>query len=128
LRSLPLERHTQDQAGEQWRPQGLPDAPPPAWSEEPSSPDGFDDAATREWLIPEGDKVDEELPEPEERRLDINAVRFEDLRGLGLSVSQSARVIATRDVRSGFKSLKELDDLDDLPNEVVSRLKQRVRV
>ena len=96
MRPLPLERHTQDQAGEQWRPQGLPDAPPPASSEE--------------------------------RRLDINAVRFEDLRGLGLSVSQSARVIATRDVRRGFNSLKELDDLDDLPNEVVSRLKQRVQV
>jgi DNA uptake protein ComE-like DNA-binding protein len=62
------------------------------------------------------------------QRLDVNAVRFEDLRGLGLSVTQSARLIATRDVRMGFESLKELEEIPDLPNEVVETLKRRLRV
>ena len=61
-------------------------------------------------------------------RLDINTVGFEDLRELGLSVAQSARLIATRDVRMGFESLKELDDLPDLPSDVVSTLKQRLQI
>lgn len=61
-------------------------------------------------------------------QLDINAVGFEDLRGLGLSVTESARVIAIRDVRNGFDSLKELDDLADLSKDVVSKLKRHVRV
>jgi hypothetical protein len=43
-------------------------------------------------------------------------------------VAQSARLIATRDVREGFESLKELDDLDDLPQDVVATLKKRLRV
>jgi len=62
-----------------------------------------------------------------EERLDINTVDFEDLRALGLSVSQSTRLIATRDARMGFDSLKELDDLADLPRDVISTLKQRLR-
>src|SRR5581483_1238943 len=52
---------------------------------------------------------------PNGQRLDINSARFEDLRSMGLTVAQSARLIAIRDVRNGFESLKELDDLDDLP-------------
>jgi hypothetical protein len=35
-------------------------------------------------------------------RLDLNAATFEDLRSLGLSVTQSARVIAYRDTRGGM--------------------------
>jgi DNA uptake protein ComE-like DNA-binding protein len=62
------------------------------------------------------------------QRLDINSVRFEDLRGLGLTVAQSARLIATRDVRNGFDSLKELDELPDLPSDVVLTLKRSLQV
>jgi colicin import membrane protein len=60
--------------------------------------------------------------------LDINSVRFEDLRSMGLTVAQSARIIAIRDVRNGFESLKELDDLDDLSQDLISMLKQRLSV
>jgi len=65
---------------------------------------------------------------PNGQRLDINSARFEDLRSMGLTVAQSARLIAIRDVRNGFESLKELDDLDDLPQDLVSTLKQHLRV
>jgi DNA uptake protein ComE-like DNA-binding protein len=61
-------------------------------------------------------------------KLDLNAASFDDLRDLGLTVEQSARLIALRDLRSGFQSLKDLDGLPDLPRKVVTRLKQRVTV
>jgi DNA uptake protein ComE-like DNA-binding protein len=47
-------------------------------------------------------------------KLDVNAASFEELRNLGLSVTQSARLIAYRDVRGGYKSLDELDDIPGL--------------
>jgi DNA uptake protein ComE-like DNA-binding protein len=62
------------------------------------------------------------------KRLDINRVRFEDLRAMGLSIAQSAQLIAMRETRKGFESLKELDELPDLSDEVVSTLKQRLQV
>jgi DNA uptake protein ComE-like DNA-binding protein len=46
---------------------------------------------------------------------DVNEVSFEQLRELGLSVTQSARVIAYRETRGGFDSLDELDEIPGLP-------------
>jgi DNA uptake protein ComE-like DNA-binding protein len=59
---------------------------------------------------------------------DINAAGYEDLRELGLSVAESARLIAVRDVRGGIRSLDELDDVGDLPAERLTELKSRLRV
>ncbi|MDX6605898.1 MAG: Helix-hairpin-helix motif [Solirubrobacterales bacterium] len=59
---------------------------------------------------------------------DINAAGYEDLRELGLSVAESARLIAIRDVRGGIRSLDELDDVGDLPAERLTELKSRLRV
>jgi DNA uptake protein ComE-like DNA-binding protein len=55
--------------------------------------------------------------------LDVNEVSFEQLRELGLSITQSARVIAYRDTRGGFDSLDELDEIPGLPKETRSTLK-----
>jgi DNA uptake protein ComE-like DNA-binding protein len=57
--------------------------------------------------------------------LDLNSATFEQLRGLGLSITQSARLIAYRDTR-GFESLDDLaavpgfsrDTLRDLSSQV----------
>jgi DNA uptake protein ComE-like DNA-binding protein len=48
---------------------------------------------------------------------DLNSATFEQLRDLGLSVTQSARLIAYRDVRGGFESADELDEIPGLPKE-----------
>jgi DNA uptake protein ComE-like DNA-binding protein len=61
-------------------------------------------------------------------RPDINAIGYEELRELGLSVTESARLLAVRDVRGGFRSLDELDDVRDFPTERLTELKSRLRV
>jgi DNA uptake protein ComE-like DNA-binding protein len=54
---------------------------------------------------------------------DVNEVSFEQLRELGLSVTQSARVIAYRETRGGFDSLDELDEIPGLPKDTRDTLK-----
>jgi DNA uptake protein ComE-like DNA-binding protein len=61
-------------------------------------------------------------------KLDLNEATFEDLRGLGLSVTQSARLIAYRDVRSGYESLDELDEIPGLSKDTLSELRSRLRL
>jgi DivIVA domain-containing protein len=61
-------------------------------------------------------------------RLDVNEASFEQFRALGLSVSQCARLIATRDIRGGFKSLDDLDEVEDLSPSAVRELKERLTV
>lgn len=57
---------------------------------------------------------------------DLNEASFEELRNLGLSVTQSARVIAYRDVRGGYQSLDELDEIPGLPKETRMDLRQKL--
>ena len=54
---------------------------------------------------------------------DVNEVSFEQLRELGLSVTQSARVIAYRETRGRFDSLDELDEIPGLPKDARGTLK-----
>jgi DNA uptake protein ComE-like DNA-binding protein len=58
--------------------------------------------------------------------LDLNNASFEDLRNLGLSVTQSARVIAYRDTRGGYESLDELDEIPGLPKGTRSSLRRQL--
>jgi DNA uptake protein ComE-like DNA-binding protein len=76
-----------------------------------------------------------ETPEPKRRggskkngQLDLNIASFEELRDLGLSVTQSARVIAYRDTRGGFDSLEELDEIPGLPKDTRGVLRNRLRL
>lgn len=57
----------------------------------------------------------------------LNDATFEDLRSLGLSVSQSARLIAQRDQRGGFSSPDELDGLYGMPRDTITELMQHLR-
>jgi DNA uptake protein ComE-like DNA-binding protein len=61
-------------------------------------------------------------------KIDLNVATFEELRNLGLSVTQSARMIAYRDVRGGFQSLDELDDIPGLSSETRRDLKGRLQL
>jgi DNA uptake protein ComE-like DNA-binding protein len=60
--------------------------------------------------------------------LDVNAIDYGQLRELGLSVSESARLLAVRDVRGGFRSLDELEEIRDLPPELLPELQSRLHV
>jgi DNA uptake protein ComE-like DNA-binding protein len=78
-------------------------------------------------------KAKAEPSKPRKRRaakkqgaLDLNRASFEDLRNLGLSVTQSARVIAYRDTRGGYESLDELDEIPGLPKGMRSSLRRQV--
>jgi len=61
-------------------------------------------------------------------KLELNEAKFEELRDLGLSVTQSARLIAYRDVRGGYESLDELDNVPGLPRETLADLRARLTV
>ena len=61
-------------------------------------------------------------------KLDLNEASFEELRELGLSVTQSARLIAYRDVRGGYESLDEIDDVPGLSEKTRDELKDRLKL
>jgi DNA uptake protein ComE-like DNA-binding protein len=65
---------------------------------------------------------------PRGEKVDLNGVTFEALRGIGLSVTQSARLIAQRDERNGFTSLSDLDSVWGMPHETLEQLKQSTYV
>lgn len=60
------------------------------------------------------------------RELDINEVSFEELRALGLSITQSARLVAIRETRGTLKSVDVLDELKDVPRATMEKLKRRL--
>jgi DNA uptake protein ComE-like DNA-binding protein len=60
--------------------------------------------------------------------IDLNTATFEQLRSIGLSVTESARVIAHRDMRAGYASLDEIDEVPGLSGEAVTTLKDRSRI
>jgi DNA uptake protein ComE-like DNA-binding protein len=66
--------------------------------------------------------------EPPPGKVDLNDADFETFRSLGLSVTQSARVIAQREQRRGFNSLDELDEVWGMPRELLEMLKQKTFV
>ena len=57
----------------------------------------------------------------------LNDVSFEELREIGLSVTQSARLIGYRDLRGGFKSIDQLDELPGFPEETIAALKRGLK-
>jgi competence protein ComEA len=61
-------------------------------------------------------------------RLDLNAATFEELRGLGLSVTQSARLLAYRDTCGGYRSLDELGEVPGLPKATRAELRSRLKL
>jgi DNA uptake protein ComE-like DNA-binding protein len=60
--------------------------------------------------------------------LDVNTATFEQLRGLGLSVTQATRVIAQRERKGGFDSVADLATVPGLPTTLLSEIKDQVTV
>jgi competence ComEA-like helix-hairpin-helix protein len=60
--------------------------------------------------------------------LDVNTATFEELRELGLSVTQATRVIAYRERRDGFNTIDDLDAVPGFPKGLVEQLRDRLTV
>ena len=56
----------------------------------------------------------------------LNSATFEQLRGMGMSVTQATRVIAYRERQNGFDAVDDLDAVPGLPAEALARLKERL--
>jgi hypothetical protein len=69
-----------------------------------------------------------QLGEPPSEPLDLNSASYEDLRELGLSVTQTGRVLAYRERVGGFKSLDDLDAIPGFPDSFLTDFKTRLRV
>jgi DNA uptake protein ComE-like DNA-binding protein len=61
-------------------------------------------------------------------KADLNSATFEELRDLGLSVTQCARLISYRDSRQGFDSLDEIDAVPGFPDELRRTLKDQIQL
>ena len=59
---------------------------------------------------------------------DLNALTAVELREAGLSRTQAARLLARREARGGFSSVRELDEVPGLPHELRAALKSRFTV
>jgi DNA uptake protein ComE-like DNA-binding protein len=62
------------------------------------------------------------------RKVDLQQASFEDLRGLGLSVTQAARLIAYREAGAGFDSVDDLAAIPGFGKGTISKLHERARV
>ena len=60
--------------------------------------------------------------------LSINSATYEDLRTLGLSVTQTGRVLAHRERGGGFRSLDDLDEIPGFEAGFLEVLKVRLRI
>ncbi|MET0128950.1 MAG: helix-hairpin-helix domain-containing protein, partial [Solirubrobacterales bacterium] len=93
---------------------------------DPGAPPGAAEQ-TPEWfstsLDPEQLPAD---PEPAAGTVSINSADYEELRGLGLSVTQTGRVLAERDRAGGFSTLDDLDRIPGLPATLLEQLKRRL--
>jgi DNA uptake protein ComE-like DNA-binding protein len=60
--------------------------------------------------------------------VNLNAATFEDLRGLGLSVPETVRLLAARERVQRFDSLEELEQIRFLPETALATLRRSCRV
>jgi DNA uptake protein ComE-like DNA-binding protein len=58
--------------------------------------------------------------------LDLNDATFEQLRSLGMSVTQATRVIAYRERQDGFADIDDLDAVPGFPKAFLAELKQEL--
>lgn len=65
---------------------------------------------------------------PDPDAIDLNSASFEELRGLGFSVTQATRVITYRERENGFKSVAELHAIPGMPSEFLRTVESKLRI
>jgi DNA uptake protein ComE-like DNA-binding protein len=58
--------------------------------------------------------------------LDANEATFEQLRGVGLSVTQATRLIAYRERAEGFDTVDDMDTIPGFPPDQLEELKAKL--
>jgi DNA uptake protein ComE-like DNA-binding protein len=61
-------------------------------------------------------------------KLDVNSLTFEQFRALGLSATQSSRMIAMRDRVGTFSDIDQINDVVGLPPRTRTMLKRRLKI
>jgi DNA uptake protein ComE-like DNA-binding protein len=91
------------------------------------------DQPNAEQVSPEPEAAAVPAPKPSKPRsrrkdsgIDVNEATFEQLRGLGLSVTQATRMIAYRERKDGFGSLDDLDTVPGIPKDLLGALKEKL--
>jgi hypothetical protein len=100
-------------------------SPPPA----PEAPEPAEPMAEPAEPMPEPVASTSEPPTPATPpggTLSINDASYEDLRNLGLSVTQTGRVLAFRERTKGFNSLDDLDRIPGFPRVFLDDLKSKL--
>jgi DNA uptake protein ComE-like DNA-binding protein len=109
-------------------------AEPEAEWAEPEAEWAEPEAAVAEVVVkPEPEVEDEPEPPPtsrfassdEDGQISLQSATFEDLRGLGMSVTQARRVLHYRDER-GLDSVAGLEQVPGLPRDFRAELAQRL--
>jgi DNA uptake protein ComE-like DNA-binding protein len=59
-------------------------------------------------------------------KIDANSATFEQLRGLGMSVTQATRVIAYRERKDGFDSIDDMDTIPGFPKDLIEEMKGKL--
>jgi DNA uptake protein ComE-like DNA-binding protein len=77
---------------------------------------------------PRAESRPEPAPEDMGPKIDINRVSFEQLRELGLTVTQAARLLASRDARGRYRSLDEINDLWGFSRDLIDSLMRRLSI
>ena len=75
-----------------------------------------------------GPGAERDRPAGSDEPLSINSATYEDLRTLGLSVTQTGRVLAHRERGGGFRSLDDLDEIPGFEAGFLEVLKVRLRI
>jgi DNA uptake protein ComE-like DNA-binding protein len=65
-------------------------------------------------------------PQPTSDLLNLNSANFEQLRELGMSITQAKRVIAYREHHDGFDSVDEMDEVPGFPRAFLVELKAKL--
>ena len=68
---------------------------------------------------------DGDFPAPE-GPVSLSEADFDELRGLGMSITQAKRVIRYREERGGFSTLDELDRVPGFPRNFLDSVKERL--
>jgi competence ComEA-like helix-hairpin-helix protein len=68
------------------------------------------------------------VPAPTATQVNVNEASFEQLRQIGMSVTQATRLIAYRERRGGFESIDELDSVPGFKRSSLIEIKQRLTV
>jgi capsular exopolysaccharide synthesis family protein len=87
-------------------------------------PEGGAPASSEPSTTSEGERAE---ASPDSDKVSLNSATLEELRALGMSVTQAKRVLDYRE-RSGFSSVDELDSVPGFPRKLTSEIKPRLSV